>query len=198
VIVKEFERIYHNAESLPVIQVMRGLVNGWVPHARSDELYLYAQDRETDHTEVLSDFWTRFDDKEWDGSDGPLKLSEDSRDQGLNEAGAAYRRACGWDFAPGLAGTWLLYCLPVSGTGTDEEMLFRSIVPGFLILYDEEGDGNYKWIGHMWTAKAARRKGIATALLKRARADFPVKDVQGPATDGGLAFLKARWPEQIG
>lgn len=38
----------------------------------------------------------------------------------LDRAGLAYKRACGWDFAPGESGVWLLMLAPVAASGGEE------------------------------------------------------------------------------
>ncbi len=35
----------------------------------------------------------------------------------LDRAGLVYKRACGWDFAPGEAGVWLVMLAPLSASG---------------------------------------------------------------------------------
>jgi ribosomal protein S18 acetylase RimI-like enzyme len=68
---------------------------------------------------------------------------------------------------------------------------------GFAVLYDGDEDGQYETLSHIWTAAAARRRGVARALIAHARQHFPLKHIAGPATDGGTALLKAVWPEAI-
>jgi hypothetical protein len=44
----------------------------------------------------------------------------------LHNAALAYKRACGWDFAPGQSGIWLLMLAPASGMGNLSWQLARS------------------------------------------------------------------------
>ncbi|WP_189155663.1 hypothetical protein [Lentzea pudingi] len=46
-------------------------------------------------------------------------------------------------------------------------------------------------MGHIWTAAAWQRQGIARRLLTEARSRFPVTRVEEPYTDNGKAFLAA-------
>jgi hypothetical protein len=60
----------------------------------------------------------------------------------LNRAGLAYRRACGWDFAPGESGVWLLMLAPVAASGGEEGLWFFSgRLAGFVVVYDRDEDG---------------------------------------------------------
>ncbi|MGW1682638.1 hypothetical protein [Saccharopolyspora sp. NPDC002376] len=49
----------------------------------------------------------------------------------------------------------------------------------------------YESVGHIWTATAWQRRGIARRLLAEARSRFPVTSVEEPYTDEGAAFLGA-------
>ncbi|XVV00767.1 GNAT family N-acetyltransferase [Actinosynnema sp. CA-248983] len=110
----------------------------------------------------------------------------------LDRAGMAYKRACGWDFAPSEAGVWLVMLAPVSGIGgEDGQWFYNGRVVGFLIVYDRDGDGMYESVGHIWTASAWQRRGIARSLLAEARSRFPIASVEGPYTEDGTAFLDA-------
>ena len=118
-------------------------------------------------------------DGEWDGSR-------------LDQAGTAYRRECGWDFAPGDAGVWLLMLAPVSGQSFgDEPWSYTGHLAGFAVLYDRDEDGEYESVAHIWTASAWRRRGIAKQLLQEARSRFGAKGFEGPFTDDGDAFVRA-------
>lgn len=109
-------------------------------------------------------------------------------------AARAYKREARWDFAPGEAGIWLLMLAPVSATGSGEDdgsWFYRGHLVGFVILYDHDKDGLYESVGHIWTASAWRRRGIARRLLEEAHARFSVTRVLGPYTEDGSAFLRA-------
>ena len=113
-------------------------------------------------------------------------------DGALDRAATAYRRECGWDFAPGDAGIWLMMLAPASGQGfSDEPWHYTGHLAGFVILYDRDEDGEYESVGHMWTASAWRRRGIARRLLQEARSRFGARDFEGPFTDDGGAFVRA-------
>jgi ribosomal protein S18 acetylase RimI-like enzyme len=130
---------------------------------------------------------------------GKFKLQEfdDWDDTGLARAARAYRRECHWDFSPGDAGIWVCYYVPSDATGGNGDWWYNGNLAGFLILYDHNEDGEYESIGHIWTAKAARRRGIASALVAHARKEYGVQKVEGPVTkDGKLLFTKA-WPEAL-
>ncbi|WP_158854243.1 GNAT family N-acetyltransferase [Saccharothrix deserti] len=109
-----------------------------------------------------------------------------------DRAGIAYKRACGWDFAPGEAGVWLVMLAPVSASGgEDDQWFYNGRVAGFVVVYDRDEDGTYESVGHIWTATAWQRRGIARRLLAEARSRFPITSVEGPYTDDGTAFLDA-------
>lgn len=110
----------------------------------------------------------------------------------LDLAGKAYKRACGWDFAPGQAGIWLVALIPDSATGADgASWTYGGNIVGFVVVYDRDEDGEYEAIGHMWTAATWRRKGIARRLLAEARSRFPISVIEEPYTDDGSAFVEA-------
>lgn len=134
------------------------------------------------------------------GDDGEgLRLADtfEWEDSALRRASLMYRRECGWDFAPGEAGIWLAYCVLTSSLGGRDWCCYQANMVGFAILYDRDEDGQHESLGHMWTAKIARRKGVATQLLARARQDFPVRTVEGPTTKEGRALLDAVWPDRL-
>lgn len=109
-------------------------------------------------------------------------------------AARAYKREARWDFAPGEAGIWLLMLAPVSATGSGEDdgsWFYRGHLVGFVILYDHDKDGTYEAVGHVWTAAAWRRRGIARQLLAEARSRFAFTRVLGPYTEDGASFLRA-------
>ncbi len=62
---------------------------------------------------------------------------------------------------------------------------------GFMILYDRDDGGTYETIGHIWTARAWRRRGIARQLLHEARSRFGARRFEGPFSDDGAAFVEA-------
>ena len=110
----------------------------------------------------------------------------------LDQAGTAYRRECKWDFPPGDAGIWLLMLAPVSGFGGQSEpWSYTGHLAGFAVLYDRDEDGEYESVGHLWSASAWRRRGIARQLLQEARSRFGARDIEGPFTDDGDAFVRA-------
>jgi ribosomal protein S18 acetylase RimI-like enzyme len=110
----------------------------------------------------------------------------------LDRAGLAYKRACGWDFAPGESGVWLLMLAPVAASGGEDGVWFFSgRVAGFVVVYDRDEDGTYESVGHIWTATAWQRRGIARQLLTEARSRFPITTVEEPYTEKGAAFLNA-------
>lgn len=111
----------------------------------------------------------------------------------LDRVGLAYKRACRWDCPPGDAGVWLVMLAPESGIGGDDgdPWSYRGRIVGFVVLYDRDEDDAYESVGHIWTATAWRRRGIAQRLLAEARSRFPVTGVEGPYTNDGAAFLAA-------
>ncbi|ALG06247.1 hypothetical protein AOZ06_04265 [Kibdelosporangium phytohabitans] len=110
----------------------------------------------------------------------------------LNRAGMAYKRAGRWDHPPDESGVWLLMLAPVSASGREDGTWFYSgRLAGFVIVYDRDEDGAYESVGHIWTATAWQRRGIARRLLAEARSRFPVTSVEGPYTEAGAAFLSA-------
>jgi hypothetical protein len=115
---------------------------------------------------------------------------------GFAHAATAYRRECHWDFAPGAAGVWLCYYLITDGYGGNSEWYYNGNLVGFVILYDREKDGG-RTLGHIWTASAARRHGVATVLIEYARKNFPLRTVEGPLTKDGNALINRVWPEVL-
>jgi ribosomal protein S18 acetylase RimI-like enzyme len=130
---------------------------------------------------------------------GAVKLGGDAFDgpdgwqsSVLGRAARAYKRASQWDFAPDEAGLWLVMLAPVSGIGgEDGPWHYTGHLAGFVILYDRDRDGAYESVGHMWTAAAWRRRGIARRLLAEARSRFQFKGIEGPYTADGAAFVEA-------
>uniref|UniRef100_UPI003F497C58 GNAT family N-acetyltransferase n=1 Tax=Amycolatopsis sp. CA-096443 TaxID=3239919 RepID=UPI003F497C58 len=110
----------------------------------------------------------------------------------LDCAGMAYKRACGWDFPPGEAGVWLVMLAPEAAVGGENGLWFYDgRLAGFVVVYDRDKDGDYESVGHIWTATAWQRRGIARRLLAEARSLFPITTVEEPYTDAGAAFLSA-------
>jgi ribosomal protein S18 acetylase RimI-like enzyme len=114
----------------------------------------------------------------WEGS--PLEI-----------AARAYRRAARWDFAPGEAGIWLLMLAPLSAVGSSESMPYFGHLTGFAVLYDRDEDDRHESVGHVWTAKAWRRRGIARRLLQEAAERFGADKIDGPYTQDGSALVAA-------
>lgn len=109
----------------------------------------------------------------------------------LDRAGLAYKRACGWDFTPGNAGVWLVMLAPLSASGGDGLWGYGGRLVSFVLIYDRDNDGAYESIGHIWTASAWHRRGLARHLLTEARARFPITNIEKPYTTDGSAFLAA-------
>ncbi|GAA3514141.1 GNAT family N-acetyltransferase [Georgenia daeguensis] len=109
----------------------------------------------------------------------------------LARAGSAYRSECDWDFSPGPAGIWLLFVAPYSSFGSSGQMHLSGTLAGFAILHDRDEDGEYESLAHLWTARAWRRRGVGTSLVRQARERFPVSRVENPATEGGRLLLEA-------
>lgn len=118
-------------------------------------------------------------------------------DSALERASIAYKRACGWDFAPGEAGLWLCYYLITDGSGGNKgKWSYTGNLVGFAIFYDRAHDGHYTSLAHIRTASAARRRGVASALVAHAREHFKdLRSVEGPLTDDSAALFKKIWPE---
>jgi hypothetical protein len=121
---------------------------------------------------------------------------DDWYDFGLASAASAYHRECEWDFAPGEAGTWVCCFMPTDGSGSsDDKWHYNGNLIGFAILYDRTHTDQYGSLGHIWTAKIARRHGIAKSLIAYARQHYPLKQVEGPVTQAGLQLLENVWTE---
>jgi hypothetical protein len=112
----------------------------------------------------------------------------------LDRAARAYRRECGWDFAPGEAGMWLSCIVWTSCFGCGDYAGYTGNLIGFAVLHDRYGGGRRESVAHIWTAQVARRKGIARAMLQRARA-LGAREAERPWTDAGSALIHAVWPE---
>jgi ribosomal protein S18 acetylase RimI-like enzyme len=116
------------------------------------------------------------------------------REGALHRAAMTYKRECRWDFAPGEAGAWIFYCVPSDGWGPDDCWSVGANVAGFVVLHDRDEDNRYESIAHLWTAKAARRKGVARRLVNEARRKFPLKRIESPTEEGEKLF-RAVWGE---
>lgn len=131
---------------------------------------------------------------------GEIELGEDAFEgangrwsgSAFDQAALVYKRACGWDFAPDEAGVWLVMLAPTGAIGgEDGPWSFSGRLTGFVIVYDRDQDGAYEAVGHIWTAAAWRRRGIAQRLVHEARSRFPIAIVEPPYTSDGAAFLEA-------
>lgn len=121
-----------------------------------------------------------------------LATAADYGDSSLEQAAQIYRRDAGRDFAPELAGIWLLMLAPLSGVASDSEPWdCAGHLAGFMILYDRDEDGTYETVGHMWTARSWRRQGIARHLLHEARSRYGTSRFEGPFSEDGEAFVDA-------
>lgn len=105
------------------------------------------------------------------------------------QAAKLYRRECGWDFAPGRSGTWIVWLKPFELIGED---IFRGRMGGFLICQDRmERGGPPDTIAHVWVAKEFRRHGVASRLMRKALKQFDIKRIDGPLTEDGEALVEA-------
>jgi len=121
-----------------------------------------------------------------------LATAADYGDSSLEQAAQIYARDAGRDFASELAGIWLLMLAPVSGVASDTDLWdCAGHLAGFMILYDRDEDGTYETVGHMWTARAWRRQGIARHLLHEARSRYGTSRFEGPFSADGEAFVDA-------
>ncbi len=78
-----------------------------------------------------------------------------------------------------------------SGGDTDPTWYYSGNLTGFVILFDHDQDGTHESVGHMWVARAWRRRGIARRLLAEARTRFDYQRVEGPLTEESTAFFAA-------
>jgi hypothetical protein len=118
-------------------------------------------------------------------------------DSAFGRAASAYQRECGWDFAPGPAGVWILAYRPttwIGGAETGDGHCTGNLV-SFAILHDRDSDGQPESLSHLWTASSMRRKGAARQVVDMAREWYPLRLVEGPITDVGVAFVRAVVPE---
>jgi ribosomal protein S18 acetylase RimI-like enzyme len=121
-----------------------------------------------------------------------LATAADYGDSSLEQAARVYCADAGRDVAPELAGIWLLMLAPVAGVASDSRPWdCAGHLAGFMIVYDRDEDGTYETIGHIWTARAWRRRGIARQLLYQARSRFGASRFEGPFSGDGTAFAKA-------
>jgi hypothetical protein len=77
-----------------------------------------------------------FDDYYESDEEQPVFLPENFEwdNSGLSRAASAYQRECGWDFAPGEAGVWLVHCLLTGAWGGGDSYSFNSNIVGFVVL----------------------------------------------------------------
>jgi hypothetical protein len=68
---------------------------------------------------------------------------------------------------------------------------------GFLLLEDRDRDGNLEVLGDIWTAPGVRRRGVATTLLARARAEHDLRRAEPPILDDGRRLLEAVAPDLL-
>ena len=121
-----------------------------------------------------------------------LATAADYGDSSLEQAAQIYGRDAGRDFAPELAGIWLLMLAPVAGVASDSYPWdCAGHLAGFMILYDRDEDGTYETVGHIWTARGWRRQGIARHLLHEARSRYGTSRFEGPFSEDGEAFVDA-------
>lgn len=113
----------------------------------------------------------------------------------LARAGRAYKRECRWDFSPDETGMWLVSVRPYAAIGDGHQMTWTGILTGFAILHDRDEDGNYESLAHIWTARAWRRRGVGSGLLRRARERFTVRYVEGPITEEGRLLIETYVPD---
>jgi GNAT superfamily N-acetyltransferase len=99
-------------------------------------------------------------------------------------ASKRYRRECGWDFAPGCNGIWIL-------------AFEKSKILGFLVLHDRDEDGFYESAAHVWVDPSKRRQGIGRSLMEYAREHYPLTIAEGWYTDMGLVFLQRTFPDLL-
>lgn len=133
----------------------------------------------------------------FDGDTPSAVHMDEWEDSALALAGRAYRRECGWDFSPGEAGIWLLSVAPYSSMGGDDRTNWTGTLTGFAILHDQDKDGVYESLAHLWTAGTWRRRGVGVSLVRQARDRFPVSKVEGPVTKEGRLLLQACAPDLL-
>jgi hypothetical protein len=76
-------------------------------------------------------------------------------------------------------GTWLCYCIFANTTKYKDEWRYSGNLAGFAVINDDS-------IDHLWVAAAARRKGIASALIAYTRKEYP-----------RATLLEPQWPEAL-
>jgi ribosomal protein S18 acetylase RimI-like enzyme len=180
-VIREFRTIVREAELAAAAEL--GAVIGWYddwPERDSWQLVPAGLDLDDGGRDFGADLSNQLE-GEW--TDGPL-----------SQAATAYQRECGWNSAPGLAGLWLVMLARVEAVGTQplrnpkrKPAFLSGNLIGFAITYDQpEG------VSHLWTARAWRRRGIASRLLDEARSRFGSDRLQGPFTSDGAALRRAR------
>jgi GNAT superfamily N-acetyltransferase len=185
-VVDEFDHIARQAKLRAALE-LGPLVSWEGPRPLNDELTLVMAIADLDTAEhqlndiALSQGAFEGPDGQWQG--GSLHL-----------AAHAYKRQAGWDFTPGEAGIWLLMLAPIRCSGAPssaDPWWYRGHITSFAILYDRDEDGTYESVGHVWTASAWQRRGIARRLLGEARSRFQFTAFEQPFTSDGTAFLTA-------
>lgn len=180
-VIRDFERTLNAAQLVAVAEL--GPLVGW---ERSNY-----QSGEWDLAVALVDL-----DEDANGS-GDITLGrhvmEGPDGSALDLAAKAYKRAARWDFPAGESGRWMVMLAPVEGWnfGDEGQWSFTGHLVGFVVLYDRDGDGTYEAVGHVWTAAAWRRRGIAQRLLSEAKARFRFSVIKEPYSDDGKALLTA-------
>lgn len=185
-IVGEFPSLLREAELIAASEL--GPLISWEAPLRKGDWDLITVSADLDNGSAWPDEIT-FSDSAFEGPRGDWPGSS------LDLASRAYQRECRCDFAPGEAGIWLLMLAPVSGCGGDDGPWgYTGHLAGFVILYDRDHDGVYESVGHIWTASAWRRRGIAASLLREARSRFGYEHVEGPLTRAGAALMASLEP----
>ena len=185
-VIREFRTIVREAELAAAAEL--GPVIGWYgdwPEQDSWQLVPAGLDLDGGGRDFGADLSDQLE-GEW--TDGPL-----------SQAATACQRECRWPSAPGPAGLWLVMLARVQAAGC-QPLLNRNHWPaflsgnliGFAIMYDPpEPEG----VSHVWTARAWRRRGIASRLLDEARSRFGSDRLQGPFTSDSAALRQARQGE---
>jgi GNAT superfamily N-acetyltransferase len=152
----------------------RSAGNDWTPDILQVDLDGYTEDDPRDTSHI----------NDWETS-------------ALALAARAYRRECRWDHSPDEAGIWLLAVAPYSSWGGGGQTQWVGNLTGFVIIHDRDMDGEYESLAHLWTAREWRRRGIGANLVQHARERFPLREVEGPVTDGGRLLLEACAPDLV-
>lgn len=182
-VIREFRTIVREAELAAAAEL--GPVIGWYddwPKQDSWQLVPAGLDLDDGGRDFGADLSNQ---REGEWTDGPL-----------SQAATAYQRECGWDADVPPAGLWLVMLARVQAAGTQsppnrqyKPAFLSGNLIGFAIMYDPpEPEG----VSHVWTARAWRRRGIASRLLDEASSRFGSDRPQGPFTSDGAALRRAR------